>query len=59
LIISYRDTQREMPWVRKAEADLGEDSARIGKDHPLKDREDALYYIEKITSLGGGKASIP
>ncbi len=59
LIISYRDNQREMPWVRKAEADLGEDSARIGKDNPLKDREDALNYIEKITSLGGGKASIP
>lgn len=59
LIIAYRDNNRELPWVRKAEVDLGEELSRIGQAYPLRDREAALAYLEKSISIGASKVASP
>ncbi len=55
LIIAYRENTRESPWVRKAEAELGDNLARIGQSYPLADQESAKSFLKIATSLGAIK----
>jgi serine/threonine-protein kinase len=54
IVIAYRDQPLETPWVRKAEAALGKDLAKVARSFPLKDREDALLFLDRGTALGAG-----
>lgn len=52
IVIAYRNQPLEAPWVRKAEGVLGNDLAKVARSFPLRDREDALLFLEKTTALG-------